>query len=262
MSTITALVGGDGITTANSMTKINTNFSNLNTDKMETSVLDTDTTLAANSDAKVATQKAVKAYVDAGGNVNASTTTKGIVEEATVAEIAAGTAAGGTGARLFVNPSSTVSTSAGAGDVGKVPRLNASGQLDTTFLPGATYKNGVIGRTRNAASGAVTTAHGLGTTPRYIRITAKTNSTSSLSWWQSSGVYNGTTVSCVYQFQSSTAANDLSGTDTTNIVRTIDNSSNDQAAVPTFDATNITLTWTKSGTPSSDTIQIMWEAFA
>lgn len=71
---------------------------------METSVLDTDTALTANSDSKVATQKAVKAYVDAGGNVNASTTTKGIVEEATDAEITAGTATGGTGAKLFVTP--------------------------------------------------------------------------------------------------------------------------------------------------------------
>jgi len=37
--------------------------------------------------------------------VDASTTVKGIVEEATLAEINANTAAGGTGARLFVNPS-------------------------------------------------------------------------------------------------------------------------------------------------------------
>ena len=110
MSTITTLVGTDGITTANSMAKINTNFSNLNTDKIETSVLDTDTTLAANSDSKIATQKAVKAYVDAGGNSNASTTTKGIVEEATAAEVAAGTATGATGARLYVNPSTMIHT--------------------------------------------------------------------------------------------------------------------------------------------------------
>lgn len=110
MSTITLLTGPDGITTANSMTKINANFTNLNTDKIETSTLDTDTTLAANSDAKIATQKAVKAYVDAGGNVNASTTTKGIVEEATAAEVAAGTAEGATGARLFINPSTLSST--------------------------------------------------------------------------------------------------------------------------------------------------------
>ena len=104
MSTITTLVGTDGITTANSMAKINTNFSNLNSDKIETSYLDTDTTLAANSDSKIATQKAVKAYVDSGGNVNASETTRGIVEEATDAEVTAGTATGATSAKLFVTP--------------------------------------------------------------------------------------------------------------------------------------------------------------
>lgn len=134
MSTITNIAAGDLIT--NSRTDINTNFSNLNADKIETSVIDTDTALAANSDAKIPSQKAVKAYVDTLGNVNASTTSRGIVEEATVAEINTGTAAGGTGARLFINPSSTVSTSAGSGDAGKVPRLGATGVLDTTFLSG------------------------------------------------------------------------------------------------------------------------------
>lgn len=102
MSTIVTIQSTDLIT--NSRADINTNFSNLNTDKIETSTLDTDTTLAANSDAKIATQKAVKAYVDAGGNVNASETARGIVEEATDAETTAGTATGGTGAKLFVTP--------------------------------------------------------------------------------------------------------------------------------------------------------------
>ncbi len=62
MSTITTIQANDLIT--NSRAVINTNLSNLNTDKMETSVLDTDVTLTANSDSKVATQKAVKAYAD------------------------------------------------------------------------------------------------------------------------------------------------------------------------------------------------------
>jgi microcystin-dependent protein len=66
MSTITTIQSSDLIT--NSRTDINTNFSNLNVDKIETSVLDTDTSLAANSDSKVATQKAVKTYIDTGGN--------------------------------------------------------------------------------------------------------------------------------------------------------------------------------------------------
>ena len=65
MASITNIEATDLIT--NSRANLNDNFSALNTDKVETSVLDTDTTLAANSDAKVATQKAVKAYVDATG---------------------------------------------------------------------------------------------------------------------------------------------------------------------------------------------------
>ncbi len=132
MSTINTILGTDVI--ANSRTVINTNFSNLNTDKIETSTLDTDTALTANSDSKIATQKAVKAYVDSGGQQNASTTVRGLVEEATQAELTAGTQSGGTGARLFVNPVHTTSTSAGAGDAGKLPRLNASGLLDSTLI--------------------------------------------------------------------------------------------------------------------------------
>ena len=45
-------------------------------------------------------------WVSLSGVADASTTVKGIVEEATEAEVVAGTAAGSTGARLAVNPSS------------------------------------------------------------------------------------------------------------------------------------------------------------
>lgn len=66
MATITTINGSDVISTSD--TTINTNFTNLNTDKIETSYLDTDTALTANSDVKIATQKATKAYVDASVN--------------------------------------------------------------------------------------------------------------------------------------------------------------------------------------------------
>lgn len=102
MSTIVTLNGGDVIATDRA--DLNTNFSNLNTDKIETSVLDTDTTLAANSDSKVATQKATKAYADSVAGANASTTAKGNVEIATAAQINAGTATGETGAPLAISP--------------------------------------------------------------------------------------------------------------------------------------------------------------
>lgn len=67
MATITTINASDLIT--NSRTTINTNFTNLNSDKLETSYLDTDTTLAANSDVKIPSQKAVKAYIDALGGI-------------------------------------------------------------------------------------------------------------------------------------------------------------------------------------------------
>ena len=63
MATITTINAVDNITASRAV--INNNFSALNTDKLETSVVDVDTTLAANSDAKVPSQKAIRAYVDA-----------------------------------------------------------------------------------------------------------------------------------------------------------------------------------------------------
>lgn len=62
MATITTINATDKV--GDSRTVINTNFGNLNSDKIETSYLDADGTLAANSDTKIATQKAVKTYVD------------------------------------------------------------------------------------------------------------------------------------------------------------------------------------------------------
>jgi len=75
MSTITTLTAADN--GAVSRTVINDNVTNLNTDKIETSVLDTDVNLAADSNSKVATQKAVKTYVDssAGDPISVETTT-------------------------------------------------------------------------------------------------------------------------------------------------------------------------------------------
>ena len=62
MATIVTIAAGDLIT--NSRADLNTNFTNLNADKIESSYLDTDTALAANSDTKIPSQKAVKTYID------------------------------------------------------------------------------------------------------------------------------------------------------------------------------------------------------
>ena len=124
MSTITTIAAGDLI--SDSRAVINTNFSNLNTDKEEASKKDTDTTMAANSDTKYPSQKAVKTYIDTSGGANASETARGIVEEATDAEVTAGTATGGTGAKLFITPAKLV-TQALAKVASSAALLEASG---------------------------------------------------------------------------------------------------------------------------------------
>lgn len=100
----------DGTLAANSDTKVASQKATKTyaDTKMPASYLDTDITLAANSDTKVPSQKAAKAYIDAiavSGAPNASTTVKGIVEIATQAELNAGTDTGSTGASLSVLPS-------------------------------------------------------------------------------------------------------------------------------------------------------------
>ena len=65
MASITSLTSTDS--GADSLTTINGNFANLNTDKIETSVISTDGTLAGDSDTELPTEKAVKTYVDANG---------------------------------------------------------------------------------------------------------------------------------------------------------------------------------------------------
>lgn len=85
---------------------------------------DTDPTFT--SDQHIITKK----YADdlaIAGSPDASTTVKGIVEEATEAEINAGTAAGGTSARLFINPSTLATSNYG------------------TFLPSTGQKDALVG---------------------------------------------------------------------------------------------------------------------
>lgn len=165
--------------------------------KLDDSQLDTDGTLAANSDTKIATQKATKTYADAittnvttldaqnvkltgnqtissgvktfsvspivptpttasqaatkayadglaiAGSPDASTTAKGISEEATDAEVLAATTIGGTGARLFINPGSVGNAA------NKIPFVTSTGKIAASIIPtnlvyGGTGANGAL----------------------------------------------------------------------------------------------------------------------
>ncbi|MFH2049032.1 MAG: hypothetical protein ABIJ12_06270 [bacterium] len=271
-----------------------------------------------------------KDYVDTAvtaGAPNASTTVKGIVEEATDAELAAGTAAGGTSARLFAGGASHSETPGAnkvcvanassllqdgwlglttAGDMaygdgidfarlaigsanyylttdGSTPSWGGANlaeantafgltditgaQLEdlsdggTTTLHTHTYKSGVITRVMNAGNGAVTTAHGLGRTPTFVRFTGKVLNSSGIEC-NSVGTYNGSTTATIVE-SCGTAGSGGFSSDTTNAVSFIQSAGTtwSEKAVVTVDATNITLTWTEVATTGAITAQILWEAY-
>lgn len=142
----------------------------------------------------------------------ATTSNKGIAEMATDAEATAGT-----DTSRYTNPS-------------QLPK----------------YGNGIITRAFATASGAVTTAHGLGRVPKLGFFHAKFAKTG-LTIASSDGSYNGTTnANSALLYNSNGSVNTVSG-DTTNAVSITWGSSaaDSQVAVVTWDATNITLTWTK-----------------
>lgn len=132
-----------------------------------------------------------------------------------------------------------------------------------TGLSAVSYASGIIQRDASASNGAVTTAHGLGVTPKRIKITCLygTNSNSvagNHSW--SHGVYDGTSTNCVYNYFDN-GNSSSAGQSTTNVVYIVTSTAADGHATASFDATNITLTWTKTGSPPSTTAQILWEAW-
>ena len=116
--------------------------------------------------------------------------------------------------------------------------------------------------TKNAADASTTQniAHGLGKIPKKVRITAMhgiqgssdTDSNSLIA----TTVYNGTTQSSVSLYSTS---------DTIDIITAATFTLNSAIAVGTttgvvtFDATNIIITWTKTGSPTG-TYTLMWEA--
>lgn len=129
------------------------------------------------------------------------------------------------------------------------------------IIPLGLYASGVdTSRSAATASGNLVIPHGLGTTPKFIRITTLYGG-GVASKGISVGVYNGTVVSVTY----STAENSAnSGANNTNIVYVVvsDASPNIQTATVTMDATNITLAFTKGGTNGAETLAILWEAYA
>lgn len=262
---------------------------------------------------------------------DASTTVKGVVELATLAETLAKTATGGTGAKLVVTPdnmNSTLTYDYAADSVGsdayaitltpaptayvtgqrftfkastantgacslnvnslgaKTIKKNVSSDMSTGDIlanqivevvydgtnmqfvsaksQGTTYSNGTTTKDASDASATQTIAHGLGIVPKNVRITALINTINTngngLQFGQAITTYNGTTQSSI----STTGTSNTTSTITTSFRLTSaggDNSTSYTTGVLSFDSTNISIAWTKTGGPTG-IWTLLWEAQA
>lgn len=119
-----------------------------------------------------------------------------------------------------------------------------------------TCTNGTTTKNANDASGIQNIAHGLGTTPKKIKITALPQNSGTSSFVMAITVYNGTTQSSVSIY---TPPNNTASSTTFALNSTSAGGSPDQTGVVTWDATNIIITWTKTGSPTG-VYNLLWEA--
>lgn len=278
MATVTTINSGDLIT--NSRAVINNNFAALNTDKIETSYLDTDTTLAANSDTKLATQKAVKTYVDAvasptGKSWNeyavdaVGTDSYAITLTGFTAYVAgqtfkfrAATANTGT-CTLNVNGlgaitiKKNVSTDLVTGDIlaNQVVTVIYDGtNMQIVGVPTTHYKSGATTYNTATASGSQTIAHGMGVIPTVVKITGTVVGSADIGM-TFTAYSNGTQASCYLNGTTGTGTTEFAGA--TFRLQPLDTGYAE--GVITVDATNITISWTKTGSPTG-TAYLVWEA--
>ena len=113
-----------------------------------------------------------------------------------------------------------------------------------------TRKNGVNSRDVSTASGTQSIAHGLGVTPKIVRINAIWLYSTARSLF-SLGTYSGATTATIYKGSSSNGTAESSGQDSANIISLFDTTGNQGAtATITVDATNINIAWTKLSFPT------------
>ena len=125
----------------------------------------------------------------------------------------------------------------------------------------STYKVGTTTYDLSTASGAQTIAHGLGKTPKFIKIEANFNGVTQTTYKKSSGMYNGTTQVCINEGGAMDGNISSYGGSGYIIEMTDVNRQAYQNGVASWDATNITITWTKTASPTG-TANIIWEAYA
>jgi len=111
--------------------------------------------------------------------------------------------------------------------------------------------------TKNTADASVVQniAHGLGTTPSIVKISGKVFGAAEIVCTTDT-IYDGVTQVSNHVWAECTGTGGAAGND---FVLTANNGPDYQQGIVTFDATNIIITWTKTGNPSG-TAYLIWEA--
>lgn len=120
-----------------------------------------------------------------------------------------------------------------------------------------TIKCGQVNKNAADASTTQNIAHGLGTTPLFVRITAyNVRGSTTETLHAATAVYDGTTMAAISHYTTGNFSDNVQATFTLNTAL----NTGTQTGVITFDATNIIITWTKTGSPTGDHFMV-WEAF-
>jgi hypothetical protein len=156
----------------------------------------------------------------------------------------------------------------GAGTKGATGGKGITGGIGPTGPIGSpTYKSGIATKNINDASTTQNIAHGLGRIPKIVRV--KCMAVASALSQICLGVYDGTNHSgisiCMTEGTTTATTDTIYSSATQELGFTAAGSTspfsgaNKQSGVITVDATNIIITWTKTGTVASNTVNILWE---
>ena len=128
-------------------------------------------------------------------------------------------------------------------------------------------KSGTTTKNAADASATQTIAHGLGKSPKYVRVTCTLwlanfpNSGSTVSATSfANTTYNGTTQNS-QSFYANDATPGGAAIQDTSFTLNTSNGAGKTVGVVTFDSTNISIAWTKTSSPTG-TYNILWEAFS
>ena len=161
--------------------------------------------------------------------------------------------------------SGTSGTSGYSGTSG-IGTSGTSGYSGSSGFSGATGGSSVtMGITTHdiSVTGTQTIAHGLGKIPNLVKIIANAYGAGATisGITQSIGFFDGTTTSCIYSLDANTGNNatgDNQGSSATYIIELLNSGLGTAYATVAVDITNITLTWSKSSSPTG-TANLLWE---